>query len=251
MPARARRRSFHVMQGDLVQTSPPGLITYAIGDVHGCLDKLTTLVDLCMKHCAGRPMRLVFLGDYVDRGPDSRGVVNRLRALQSEMPGMVVCLRGNHEALLLEAVATDDESQWFLNGAIQTLVSYGVREAIALPRDHVDWIASLPLFFDDGRRFFVHAGVDPTLPLDRQNERDLLWIREPFLSSDRDYGRLIVHGHTPLQTARPDLHANRLNLDTAAVYGGRLTAAAFDDQKTAPLAFLYDAQAPSKLPAEP
>jgi serine/threonine protein phosphatase 1 len=228
----------------------PGLITYAIGDVHGCLDRLTALIDLCLKHCAGRPMRLVFLGDYIDRGPDSRGVINRLRTLQSEMPGKVICLRGNHEALLLEAVETDDESQWLLNGAIQTLVSFGVREATALPREHVDWIAALPLSFDDGRRFFVHAGVDPAIPLDRQDEHDLLWIREPFLSSDRDYGRLIVHGHTPLRTAEPDLHRNRLNLDTAAVYGGRLTAAVFTTEKTRPQAFLNDAQAASKLPAD-
>lgn len=231
-------------------TDMPGLITYAIGDVHGCLDRLTALVDLCMRHCGGRPMRLVFLGDYIDRGPDSRGVIDRLRSLQNDMPGTVVCLRGNHEALLLEAIETDDDGLWLLNGAAQTLKSYGVTEMAALPRDHVDWIAALPLFFDDGRRFFVHAGVNPAVALDRQDERDLLWIREPFLSSDRDYGRLIVHGHTPLQTARPDLHRNRLNLDTAAVYGGRLTAAAFSADKTWPLAFLNDAQTPPDLAAD-
>jgi serine/threonine protein phosphatase 1 len=227
----------------------PGLITYAIGDVHGCLDRLTILVDLCVSHCAGRPMRLVFLGDYIDRGPDSRGVIDRLRKLQSELPG-VICLRGNHEALLLEAFETGDEGLWLLNGAVQTLKSYGVTEAAALPRDHVDWIASLPLFFDDGRRFFVHAGVNPAVALDRQDERDMLWIREPFLSSKQDYGRLIVHGHTPLQSVEPDLRRNRLNLDTAAVYGGRLTAAAFSAEKSWPLAFLNDAQASSTLPAE-
>jgi serine/threonine protein phosphatase 1 len=229
-------------------TDTPGLITYTIGDVHGCLDRLTVLVDLCMSHCDGRPMRLVFLGDYIDRGPDSRGVIDRLRRLQSEMPD-VVSLRGNHEALLLEALATDDEGLWLLNGAVQTLKSYRVMEAAALPRDHVDWIAALPLSFDDGRRFFVHAGVNPLIALDRQGEEDLLWIREPFLSSNRDYGRLIVHGHTPLQTARPDLHRNRLNLDTAAVYGGLLTAAVFNADKAWPMAFLNDAQAPLKVAA--
>jgi serine/threonine protein phosphatase 1 len=232
-------------------SATPGLITYAIGDVHGCLDQLTALLDLCMRHCAGRPMRLVFLGDYIDRGPDSRGVIDRLRSLQDEMPGAVVCLRGNHEALLLEALETDDEGLWLLNGAVQTLTSYGVADMAALPRDHVDWIAALPFFFDDGRRFFVHAGVNPAIPLESQSEHDMLWIREPFLSDDRDYGRLIVHGHTPLRTARPDLHRNRLNLDTAAVYGGRLTAAVFTGEKTRPLAFLNDAQAPSELPAVP
>ena len=234
-------------QSDSAET--PGLMTYAIGDVHGCLDQLTALIDLCMKHCAGRPMRLVFLGDYIDRGPDSRGVIERLRTLQSEMPD-VVCLRGNHEALLLEAFETDDEGLWLLNGAAQTLLSYGVTEAAALPRDHVDWIAALPFYFDDGTRFFVHAGVNPAMPLDRQSEQDMLWIREPFLSSDRDYGRFIVHGHTPMKTARPDLRRNRLNLDTAAVYGGRLTAAVFSGDKAWPRAFLHDAQTASELPAE-
>jgi serine/threonine protein phosphatase 1 len=233
-----------VSQTESADTAGP--ITYAIGDVHGCLDRLTVLLDRCTRHCAGRPMRLVFLGDYIDRGPDSRGVIDRLRTLQNRMPGAVVCLRGNHEALLLEAVATDDEGLWLLNGAAQTLKSYGVTEMAALPRDHIDWIASLPFFFDDGRRFFVHAGVNPALGLDRQSEHDLMWIREPFLTSDRDYGRLIVHGHTPLKTALPDLRRNRLNLDTAAVYGGRLTAAAFSTEKTRPLAFLYDAQAPAE-----
>lgn len=231
--------------GDSTDT-PPGLITYAIGDVHGCVGKLEPLLERCMKHCAGRPMRLVFVGDYIDRGPDSRGVIDRVRRVQSEMPGEVVCLRGNHEALLIDAVKTGDEGLWLRNGGVQTLVSYGVAQASALPRDHLDWIASLRLFVDDGRRFFVHAGVNPATPLDHQSERDLVWIREPFLSSDRNYGRLIVHGHTPLPGGRPDLRRNRLNIDTAAVYGGPLTAAAFSGEKTWPIAFMTDVQSASE-----
>lgn len=97
---------------------------------------------------------------------------------------------------------------------------------------------SLPLTYDDGRRFFVHAGVDPQRPLDAQDEAALLWIREPFLEDERDYGRLIVHGHTPLVTAKPELRRNRLNLDTAAVFGGPLTAAAFDGSQTTPIKYL-------------
>jgi serine/threonine protein phosphatase 1 len=109
-----------------------------------------------------------------------------------------------------------------------------------MPPGHIDWIAARPLSFDDGRRLFVHAGINPSAPLDRQVEPDLLWIREPFLSSRRDYGRLIVHGHTPLTTGVPDLRVNRLNIDTAAVFGGPLTAAVFDDQRTEPIGFLTD-----------
>ena len=214
------------------------MLTFAIGDVHGCLDKLTRLLDRCRHHGGDRPHRWVFVGDYVDRGPDSRGVVEMLLRLQRKAPKQVICLRGNHEAMMLEAAHTNEEDLWLLNGGGETLASYRARVALDVPPAHLDWVAALPLSFDDGRRLFVHAGVNPFLPLDRQVERDILWIREPFLSSDRDFGRLIVHGHTPLATGVPDLRANRLNIDTAAVFGGPLTAAVFDDQRTEPVAFL-------------
>ena len=93
---------------------------------------------------------------------------------------------------------------------------------------------------DDGLRFFVHAGIDPTRPLDRQHRHDLLWMREPFLSDPRDHGRFIVHGHTPVRGGQPDLRANRVNIDTAAVMGGPLTAAVFDESKPAPIGFLQE-----------
>jgi serine/threonine protein phosphatase 1 len=97
---------------------------------------------------------------------------------------------------------------------------------------------SLRLSYDDGRRFFVHAGIDPERPLDAQDDFDLVWIREPFLSDGRDYGRLVVHGHTPLPDGTPDLRSNRLNLDTGAGFGGPLTAAVFSDDSTPPIGFL-------------
>src|SRR5215510_8053490 len=106
---------------------------------------------------------------------------------------------------------TGDDALWLLNGAAQTLASYGVADWAGLPAAHVDWIASLPLCFDDGRRYFVHAGINPAVPLDRQTERDQLWIREPFLSDPRDFGRLIVHGHTPLPSGR--LHRRPVRAD--------------------------------------
>lgn len=231
-----------------IETAGP--LTYAIGDVHGCADKLDRLLDRIRAHAAGRPMRLVFLGDYIDRGPDSRRVIATIRRLQSGLDD-VICLRGNHEAILLDAFRTGDEELWLLNGALQTLVSYDAMRAADLPREDVEWISSLRLSFDDGRRFFVHAGVNPLASLDRQTEQDLVWIREPFLSSDRDFGRLVVHGHTPLRTGRPDLRRNRLNLDTAAVYGGPLSAAAFTAQETWPVAFLSDREEARTPPAPP
>jgi serine/threonine protein phosphatase 1 len=216
------------------------MLTYAIGDVHGCLEKLTPLLDRCLAHGASSPKRFVFVGDYIDRGPDSRGVIDRLIRLRDDAPGEVICLRGNHEAMLLEALGMGDAALWFRNGASATLASYGIDDPSDMPARDVEWIAALPLAFDDGRRYFVHAGIDPAYPLDQQNDHDRVWIREPFLSSTRQYGRLIVHGHTPLSTGFPDRRPNRLNIDTAAVYGGPLTAAVFTDETIEPVAFLTD-----------
>jgi calcineurin-like phosphoesterase family protein len=224
-------------------SNPSGLLTYAIGDIHGCVDKLKRLLERCSRYGGDRPARYVFLGDYVDRGPDSRAVVQLLRAEERNKPDQMICLRGNHDAMMVDAVTSDDYAVWLLNGAVATLTSYGVNHPANLPRHHVDWLASRPLSFDDGQRFFVHAGINPDVPLDQQLEQDQLWIREPFLSNPRNYGRLIVHGHTPLETGLPDLRRNRLNLDTAAVFGGPLTAAVFNDEKTWPVAFLTDIEA--------
>jgi serine/threonine protein phosphatase 1 len=217
------------------------LVTYAIGDVHGALHKLRRLYARCEDHAERRPHRYVFLGDYIDRGPQSPDVIRFLMALQAGMPGDIVALTGNHEALLLAIIDGDDVSveDWlWQGGGAATLRSYGVEKANELPQDHIAWLRALPLTYDDGRRFFVHAGVNPQLPLNAQNDYDLIWIREPFLTSTRDYGRLIVHGHTPLDGNAPDLRSNRLNLDTGAVFGGPLTAAVFSDAATPPLGFL-------------
>jgi serine/threonine protein phosphatase 1 len=214
-------------------------VTYAVGDIHGCLDKLKSLIAACRQHADGRDMRLVFLGDYIDRGPESAGVVRFVLTLQTEAPDRVITLKGNHEAWAVGVADGDMQARiWLLNGGGATLRSYGVTDARELPPAHLQWMRSLRLTHDDGRRLFVHAGVDPRRPLDAQREEDLLWIREPFLDDDRDYGRLIVHGHTPLEDAVPDLRPNRLNLDTGAVFGGRLSAAVFDDAQTEPIAVL-------------
>ena len=215
-------------------------LTYAIGDVHGCLHKLAPLIAHCAAHAGGEVFRLVFVGDYIDRGPDSAGVIDHLIGLQRDMPDRVVCLRGNHEAMLLDAVESDGLALWLMNGGDRTLTSYDVMEPDELPAEHRQWVGALPLRHDDGLRLFVHAGVNPLYPLSEQRAHDLVWIREPFLSSPIDYGRLIVHGHTPLQGGEPDLRGWRLNLDTAAVYGGPLTAAAFRDPQPGPVAFLTD-----------
>jgi serine/threonine protein phosphatase 1 len=214
-------------------------LVYAIGDIHGSLHKLRDLMMLCERHADGRTASFIFLGDYIDRGPDSRGVVEALMDMQSRQPDRVIALKGNHEAVALEVVDGETEAElWLREGGTATLRSYDIDDARDLPDEHVAWLRALPLCYDDGRRFFVHAGVDPEKPLGAQRGRDLIWIREPFLSDARDYGRLIVHGHTPQTDGIPDFRGNRLNLDTGAVFGRPLTAAAFASTRRDPLGYL-------------
>jgi serine/threonine protein phosphatase 1 len=223
-------------------TGPLMSLTCAIGDIHGQIDQLRELVAQCRHHAANRPVKFVTLGDYIDRGPDSAGVIRFLMDLESQ--GDLVALKGNHEWMALGALdgtlAADD---WLGEGGAATLRSYSVESAGDLPASHVAWLRARPPSYDDGRRFFVHAGIDPARPLAEQRKRDLIWIRERFLHDRRDHGRLIVHGHTPAADGLPELRPNRINLDTGAVYGGPLTAAMFSDASTEPETFLQVDQA--------
>src|SRR3990167_2437750 len=215
------------------------MLTFAIGDIHGCFDKLERLIARCKQYAHGEQSRFVFLGDYIDRGPDSRQVVEFVMNFQQTTPE-TICLKGNNENVLERAQSSPPIMEWWLqNGGDVTLQSYGITSLSDFPQAHLRWMRSLRLQLYDDLRFFVHAGVDPTLdePLLASPMDALLWIREPFLSSDRDYGRLVVHGHT--KVAEPDLRANRLNIDTVQpVIGRHLTAAVFDDTRRDPLTFL-------------
>jgi serine/threonine protein phosphatase 1 len=217
-------------------------LTFAIGDVHGCLAKFDDLLHRCADYAGPRPHQFVMLGDYIDRGPDSRSVVGRLRRLCEQRPDGVVCLMGNHEDMMLSAVEDPSNTvHWINNGGDATLKSYGVNAVTDLPADDIEWIRNLSLCHDDGLRFFVHAGIDPAVPLDRQSLHTMLWTRE-HAPDTLDPGRFIVHGHTPLHSARPEQHRYRLNLDTGAVYGGPLSAAAFAADQAAPIALLVGAK---------
>lgn len=222
---------------------PDGTLVYAIGDVHGRDDLLQELHDRIATDAAGRSARrrlLVHLGDYVDRGPASRQVIDRLAS--PPLPGFeAVSLKGNHEAFLLAFLRGSEAVEgWLVNGGATTLASYGVeppdprdsedvdraREQFraALPDRHLDFLSGLRLLHQEGDYLFVHAGIRPWAPLDRQVEADLLWIREPFLGWPKAFGPVVVHGHTI--TNAPDVRSNRIGIDTGAYGTGVLTTLA-------------------------
>jgi serine/threonine protein phosphatase 1 len=218
----------------------PTELTYAIGDVHGCFTQLRNLLRHCLEHRGQNAYRLVFLGDYIDRGRRSAEAVELLIKTQASDPERIICLRGNHDDMAVNAARGGDSELWLANGGAATLRSYGVTHARDIPKAHLDWMGALPLAYADTKRFFVHAGIEPGVPLNQQDRDTLLWIREPFLSDERDHGLFIVHGHTPTEAHVPELKPNRLDLDTGACFGGPLTAAVFDPRTTGPLAFITD-----------
>lgn len=226
---------------------PAGSRIYAIGDVHGRLDLLTRLHALIAADAAAAPVQrrvIVYLGDYIDRGPDSRGVVDFL--LQPPLPGFEsVHLLGNHEDYLLQFLEQAEVGpHWGAYGGLATLASYGVRppsgftphvadfetarRALAdkIPAAHLDFLRGLKLTHAEGGYLFVHAGVKPGVALSEQQADDLLWIRDEFLNSPDDFGACVVHGHTIVET--PEQHANRIAIDTGAFATGTLTALVLD-----------------------
>ena len=236
-------------QGRDAATVPPGTRVYAVGDCHGCLEALRGLraaiaADSARADAEGpRADRrvVVYLGDYIDRGPDSRGVVDLL--IGEPLAGFEsVHLLGNHEALMRGFLDGEDVAPvWLRNGGAETLRSYGLdvaalsglwpggdapalRDALipAVPEAHRAFLDGLALSHVEGDYFFAHAGVRPGVPLERQGEIDLLWIREPFLGSTADHGKVVVHGHSA--AAEVAVRANRIGIDTGACYGGKLTA---------------------------
>jgi serine/threonine protein phosphatase 1 len=218
---------------------------FVIGDIHGRLDLLDRVIEGIHRDVAERgPAALtVTLGDHIDRGPDSRGVLDRL--IESPFPTPYVALKGNHEALL-ESFLTNPMIglQWSKLGGLETLYSYGVpvgrftaRDAMEqaadrlraiLPSAHVSFLRSLKTALIHGKYFLCHAGVRPGVPLDRQSDEDLMWIRDEFLNSRVDFDKIIVHGHTPVPA--PEVLPNRINIDTGAFATGQLTCVALDDE---------------------
>ena len=220
---------------------------YVIGDIHGRLDLLHEVIakiELDMKRAPSSATFTVTLGDYIDRGPNSRGVIERLMHNPFSMP--YVPLRGNHEELFENFFENPSlGNQWRHLGGLETLHSYGVpvsllmigkglREAAKLlrekvPETHLEFLSSLRTCASSGSYFLCHAGVRPGIPLDRQDPQDLLWIRQEFLNSKVDFGKRVVHGHTP--TDRPEVLPNRINIDTGAYMTGRLTCLVLEGEQ--------------------
>lgn len=215
---------------------------YVIGDIHGRLDLLDRLIEAIYRDAGGRGAGslTVTVGDYIDRGPDSRGVIGRLMA--NPFPGRYVALKGNHEAILQNFLVDPSVGgHWQHLGGLETLRSFGVQmprgrgnfarasEQLrsALTPDEIRFLASLRMSLSVDRYFICHAGVRPGVPLARQSEEDLLWIRDEFLDSELDFGRIVVHGHTP--TREPEVRPNRINVDTGAFVTGRLTCVVLGD----------------------
>jgi len=189
----------------------------AVGDIHGCREALRALLD---RVAPTEHDQLVFLGDYIDRGPDSAGVVDDLLALRDRLPRSVF-LRGNHEEMLLDALAGRDPAPFLFNGGARTIASYQARGAWPPPAEHRDFFETLPALYQTGGFIFVHAGLRPGIPLAEQSPDDLLWIRADFMAAEVDWGKTVVFGHTPFE--QPLLMPDRIGLDTGCVYGGRLT----------------------------
>ena len=215
-------------------TLPDGARIYAIGDIHGCLDRLVALHEMIAEDIAARPAghtTLIHLGDYVDRGADSAQVIEWLINEPPVAADDTINLMGNHEHMMLSAVAGADKdaaSLWLMNGGADSLLSWGISRTVPpaewagrMPRQHLIFLRDLPASHRIGPYLFVHAGVRPGVALDQQSRQDMLWIREPFLSSRVDHGAVIVHGHTPKR--EPVVQANRIAIDTGAVLGGALT----------------------------
>ncbi|MBV9813024.1 MAG: serine/threonine protein phosphatase [Acetobacteraceae bacterium] len=220
-------------------TLPPGERVYAIGDVHGCADRLAAMHRLIAADRLHRPVErvtVVHLGDLIDRGPDSAGAIALLAQSWPDPDTAVVNLVGNHEDMMLQAVASGDADAaelWLANGGDESLRSWGIDPRTPprhwwgrIPPVHLGLLRGLSLTHRSGGYLFVHAGIRPDRPLELQRRHDLLWIREPFLSWGGGLPAVVVHGHTP--AGEPSVRPHRIGVDTGAAFGGPLTCAVLE-----------------------
>ena len=226
---------------------PEGIRIYAIGDVHGRADLLDRVLSRIDADIAARPIVRpihILVGDYIDRGPRSREVLDML--INCSKGREMVFLRGNHDVFVEDFLQNPSVLRnWSQIGGLETLMSYGLQPPInadaavqkelaqalnaTLPNSHRGFLGRLVPSFTCGSYFFVHAGVRPGVPLSKQKEDDLLWIRDDFLLHEEDFGKVIVHGHTPVREV--DIRPNRINVDTGAYVTGRLSCLVLEDDR--------------------
>jgi serine/threonine protein phosphatase 1 len=225
-----------------------GARAYAVGDIHGRLDLLEGIIERIEADIASRPPRrnfIIFLGDLIDRGPDSAGVVERLRTYRHPDARMIF-LGGNHEEVMLRLLAGEKDilASWLKFGGAECAQSYGLEPdslrlldeigALQLlrakvPVEHIEFLSSFADTFRFGDYLFVHAGIRPGIGLEQQDLHDLRWIRDPFLSDAKEHGFVVVHGHTIVD--RVEERPNRIAIDTGAYHSGVLTAVAIEDDQ--------------------
>ncbi|MFH1215955.1 MAG: metallophosphoesterase family protein [Pseudomonadota bacterium] len=205
--------------------------TFVIGDIHGCYDALLELFYKISPDM--HEDRIIFLGDYIDRGPDSKKVVSFVIRLMDQAPGRVIPLLGNHEQIFLASLTGENRDFFLRMGGDKTLLSYGITPpfsgqiASRIPVSHLHFFNELLLCWEDDDYIYVHAGLQPHVHVSQQSPRWCCWAREQFLGSDFDFGKKVVFGHTPFD--KPLIEKNRIGIDTGAVYGGRLTCLVLPD----------------------
>lgn len=207
------------------------MTTCVIGDIHGCHASLTNLLDKVID----RADTLIFLGDYVDRGPQSRQVIETLLQLRNNPNLHLIFLKGNHELMLYNYLTGVDRSVFLRVGGLQTLASYGINQENddnllpLLPASHRAFFEQLALYHEDQHGIYVHAGLQPGKHLSRQTPDWCLWVRDRFLRSSANFGKPVIFGHTVFH--KPLVEANKIGIDTGAVYGGKLTALLLPDME--------------------
>lgn len=192
---------------------------FAIGDIHGCLAKLQKLVDMLD---VAQHDTVVFLGDYIDRGPDPRGVVDFLLRFKSNCPARMIFLKGNHEVMFTDYLRGKNRGLYLHYGGISTVESY-LRESgsFFVPESHHRFFSELSTHYETPEYIFVHAGLRPGIPIAHQTHEDMMWIRSEFVESGYDWGKRVIFGHTAFSV--PLIRKNKIGIDTGAVYGRELT----------------------------
>jgi serine/threonine protein phosphatase 1 len=206
--------------------------TYVIGDVHGCRQLLAELLE-CIRPDPRRDA-IIILGDFINRGPDTKGTVALLLELRAKHRHLIV-LRGNHEQMFLDYLAGRHQELFLSAGGKEMLASYGIDPGTPAgpagepPPDHLGFLSDLPTFYENEHGIYVHAGLEPGVHLTRQTPAWLLWARDGFINSPYDFGKKVIFGHTPFPA--PLVEENKIGVDTGAVYGGRLTCLILPDQE--------------------